>query len=1009
MSTPKFAETHNLVAFLEKPTESEGFEKIIDFLNDNAVKYALMVNPTIYTICIKQFWATAKVKTVNGEKQIQALVDKKKVIITETSVRTDLHLEDAKGTECLPTATIFEQLTLMGQVEGMLKHEEIYVTPSHTKKIFANKKRQGKDFSVKKHKSKKSKKRITEVPQPSDSTNNATDEHVTTTSNDSLLSGEDRLKLIELMELCTQLQLRFLALENTKADQALEIGCLKRRGEGSTVLVESHQTPSGAPTTSQPPLSSPSGIPNRQETKVPQPSSPTHTHVADEAASTSVDVRHGGAATTVTGLDSGQGSGNIDKTPSMPRDLPLSRVNILGSDEGSMTINELKVLCIKLSQKVDSLEADLKLQEQLDEEERQRIARVHEEASSFNVEEWEDIQDTIEADEMLALRIQSEEREKYSEAEKQRLFLWDLVKKRFSTKEPIDDKEKELWVELKRLFEPDVDDTLWKLQSFYCWIQEFLLLVEETTAGRHHNIHQRSGSPLNLAEDDLSLGNLKFVPKGKIDETKQAKPAPAKQPKPKPVKEKSTKPKPTSPQKARKGKVTKAQTGQAHVGGVAIQELVAEATRPLHVVKGNGKAIAIEEQVAQSLLALHTPKRRSTTDQFIFQRQTPATEEASTRPSAQPQDDTSANIVRETPSPANAKTGTDTDKVITEGDTKILNINEEQEEDVDNKVSLMKNKPKMNRENRIWMPKFVSMVNVLIHQASTSVPPLSTPIIDLLPLKLVDFPRLEPLSATTTKTTTTTLPLPPPQQQQSTTDSELAARVTTLEKKFFDFEQKSQTLDKGTQNLGSMVFTLELRDLPHKINQTVNEVVKEASGSYKSLPEHVALYQALEASMELENRDELVTKKDKSQKRRRDDQYPPPLPDSDLSKKKRHDSDASGSKQPPAPKSSTWKTSDTKEAPFSSSNQQFAPHSEQPVEDVPIQNDVNISDSEDTDTSHLPKIKTRPDWLKPVPEEYIPETPEPDWIIPLTDLPKAENNWADALAKSYKDPEENKL
>nr|GEU86832.1 uncharacterized mitochondrial protein AtMg00810-like [Tanacetum cinerariifolium] len=36
----------------------------------------------------------------------------------------------------------------------------------------------------------------------------------------------------------------------------------------------------------QPPLSSPSRILTRQETKVPQPSSPTHTHVADEAAST---------------------------------------------------------------------------------------------------------------------------------------------------------------------------------------------------------------------------------------------------------------------------------------------------------------------------------------------------------------------------------------------------------------------------------------------------------------------------------------------------------------------------------------------------------------------------------------------------------------------------------------------------------------------------------------------------------------------------------------------------
>ncbi|GKB17828.1 hypothetical protein Tco_0851751, partial [Tanacetum coccineum] len=38
--------------------------------------------------------------------------------------------------------------------------------------------------------------------------------------------------------------------------------------------------------------------------------------------------------------------------------------------------------------------------------------------------------------------------------------LWDLIKERFSTIEPIDDKEKELWVELKRLFEPDNDDIL---------------------------------------------------------------------------------------------------------------------------------------------------------------------------------------------------------------------------------------------------------------------------------------------------------------------------------------------------------------------------------------------------------------------------------------------------------------------------------------------------------------------------------------------------------------------
>ncbi|GKE44403.1 hypothetical protein Tco_1471687 [Tanacetum coccineum] len=48
-----------------------------------------------------------------------------------------------------------------------------------------------------------------------------------------------------------------------------------------------------------------------QETEVPQPSSPTQTHVADEAASTGVDVRHGGAATTVSSLDAGQGSDRV--------------------------------------------------------------------------------------------------------------------------------------------------------------------------------------------------------------------------------------------------------------------------------------------------------------------------------------------------------------------------------------------------------------------------------------------------------------------------------------------------------------------------------------------------------------------------------------------------------------------------------------------------------------------------------------------------------------------------
>ncbi|GJS11500.1 putative ribonuclease H-like domain-containing protein [Tanacetum coccineum] len=79
------------------------------------VRYALMINPTIYTSCIEQFWATIKVKTINGEVQLQVLVDGKKIIVTKASVRCDLQLNDEEGTDCLPNATILEELTRMGK------------------------------------------------------------------------------------------------------------------------------------------------------------------------------------------------------------------------------------------------------------------------------------------------------------------------------------------------------------------------------------------------------------------------------------------------------------------------------------------------------------------------------------------------------------------------------------------------------------------------------------------------------------------------------------------------------------------------------------------------------------------------------------------------------------------------------------------------------------------------------------------------------------------------------
>ncbi|GKB06160.1 hypothetical protein Tco_0834393 [Tanacetum coccineum] len=46
------------------------------------------------------------------------------------------------------------------------------------------------------------------------------------------------------------------------------------------------------------------------------------------------------------------------------------------------------------------------------------------------------------------------------------VMLWSLVKEKFNSTELVDDKEREIWVGLKRLFEPDTDDELWKLQKY---------------------------------------------------------------------------------------------------------------------------------------------------------------------------------------------------------------------------------------------------------------------------------------------------------------------------------------------------------------------------------------------------------------------------------------------------------------------------------------------------------------------------------------------------------------
>ncbi|GJW55218.1 hypothetical protein Tco_0099303 [Tanacetum coccineum] len=114
MTDLAFVQQHNMVAYLEKNDGNADFYQILDFLTFSSINFALTVSPTIYASYIEQFWNTASLKIINSEKQIHAKVNGKAVVVSESSVRRDLHLNDEDGTACLTVNEIFENLALMG-------------------------------------------------------------------------------------------------------------------------------------------------------------------------------------------------------------------------------------------------------------------------------------------------------------------------------------------------------------------------------------------------------------------------------------------------------------------------------------------------------------------------------------------------------------------------------------------------------------------------------------------------------------------------------------------------------------------------------------------------------------------------------------------------------------------------------------------------------------------------------------------------------------------------------
>ncbi|GJR72727.1 hypothetical protein Tco_0085092 [Tanacetum coccineum] len=157
-----------MVAFLEKSTGSAGFHQVIDFLNRSPICYALTKKSDVYVSFIKQFWRSVEATTnENGEVQITAIIDGHSMSITEASLRRHLKLDGQMGAfspqwrflihnilHCLsPKKTDWEQFSsniatavIYMQRNQLQQHSGTYHVPSLSNKVFNNKKRPTKGY-----------------------------------------------------------------------------------------------------------------------------------------------------------------------------------------------------------------------------------------------------------------------------------------------------------------------------------------------------------------------------------------------------------------------------------------------------------------------------------------------------------------------------------------------------------------------------------------------------------------------------------------------------------------------------------------------------------------------------------------------------------------------------------------------------------------------------------------------------------------------------------------------
>nr|GEX93073.1 retrovirus-related Pol polyprotein from transposon TNT 1-94 [Tanacetum cinerariifolium] len=253
-----------------------------------------------------------------------------------------------------------------------------------------------------------------------------------------------------------------------------------------------------------------------------------------------------------------------------------------------------------------------------------------------------------------------------------------------------------------------------------------------------------------------------------------------------------------------------------------------------------------------------------------------------------------------------------------------------------------------------------SMASVPIHQDTSSVPPMTTPVIDLT-------------------TSQSGSPLPTSSTTTSIRIDELEQHMANLLQYNLALEERLDKMGLGCTNW--RISTSLTSDLPIiDIKETLQQQMFEDK-SYEAHEDHKKLYDALEKSLERDYSDQLLSDLEEAcqKKRKRRDVprtpswSPPPQP------------------PPPPPLAGAFG------APGLYETQELSPTDSLIPDDSILDEQVHLSEDEDSRNDHLPTANSRKGWWKPLPAEKRLVTPEPTWTIPSSNVLDVENNWATAM------------